>query len=227
MTRMPTRAPLIAANLAAIAFCFASWTRHGVSFAPIRLDLDVYRIGGRVWLAGGDLYGALPKTADGIGLPFTYPPFAAIVLSPLSLIPLGPAGIIVTLVTIALLAVTLRMYLTPLGWSLAAVLPLALMLEPVRSTIDPGLALALNALAALLVSPVSWTHHWVWAAPALLALAAAGGPMPGARPAAVCGLGLFLTSPEWLLPHGGNRELHWALWQQAIGSCYVLFAVGV
>jgi hypothetical protein len=29
-------------------------------------------------------------------------------------------------------------------------------------------ALVLNAAAGLLISPISWSHHWVWAAPALL-----------------------------------------------------------
>jgi alpha-1,2-mannosyltransferase len=94
---------------------------------------------------------------------------------------------------------------------------------------DTGLALALNAFAALLVWPASWTHHWVWAGPALLAMAAADRArrLPGGWQAAVGGLGLFLSSPLWWLPHGANRELRWAPWEQAVGSRYVLFAAGV
>lgn len=371
---MRTRAALVAANLAAIASSLPSWTKHGPSLGADRLDLDVYRIGGRVWLTGGHLYGALPAAAPGIRLPFTYPPFAAIAGSPLSLIPAPAAAMIVTFGTMALLAAVLRIFLRPLGWPLAGVLPLALVLEPVRSTISYGqvnvllmtlvaadclsrapqwprgsltgvaaavkltplafvlffllrrdyraagvmtatfaactglgfalapadsgrywtsvlfdtgrigdplyagnqsifgvlaraglrqgtpaatsvwlalsvaavtiaclgmrralaaddahLALALNALAALLVSPISWSHHWVWAGPAILALAAAGrrGHLRAARAAAAAGLVLFVACPQWWLPHGGNRELHWALWEQAAGDMYVAFAAGV
>lgn len=103
---------------AVIAFFLPSWTPHGVSLLSYRLDLDVYRIGGRVWLNGGHLYDALPATALGIRLPFTYPPFAAIVSSPLSLIPMGAAGLVVTLLTLTLLVVPLRIYLRRLAWPL-------------------------------------------------------------------------------------------------------------
>ena len=49
-----------------------------------RLDLDVYRLGGQVFAEGGDLYGQLPPIATGTTLPFTYPPIAAAIFSPLS-----------------------------------------------------------------------------------------------------------------------------------------------
>jgi alpha-1,2-mannosyltransferase len=90
---------------------------------------------------------------------------------------------------------------------------------------DAHLALVLNAFASLLVSPVSWSHHWVWAGPAVLALTAAGrdGRRRAAWPAAVSGLVIFLAAPHWWF----DREPHWALWQQAIGASYVLFAAGV
>jgi len=38
---------------------------------------------------------------------------------------------------------------------------------------------------------------------------------------------MFAVSPQWWFPNGGNRELRWAGWEQAVGSCYVIFAVGV
>src|ERR1700691_6081188 len=80
------------------------------------LDLDVYRIGARVWLAGGNLYGTLPPTAQGVRMPFTYPPLAAIILSPLSLIPLHAAGIVLDLAIVAVLALALRPFRRRLGW---------------------------------------------------------------------------------------------------------------
>jgi alpha-1,2-mannosyltransferase len=48
------------------------------------IDLEVYRYGVQAWLAGGDMYGTLPETSDHITLPFIYPPFAAILFSPLA-----------------------------------------------------------------------------------------------------------------------------------------------
>jgi alpha-1,2-mannosyltransferase len=102
------------------------------------LDLDVYRIGGRVWLEGGNLYGTLPATAQGVRMPFTYPPLAAIVLSPLSLIPMAAAGIVMDLGIVAVLALALRPFLRRLGWELGWVLPAALLLEPVRGNLAYG-----------------------------------------------------------------------------------------
>jgi len=39
---------------------------------------------------------------------------------------------------------------------------------------------------------------------------------------AACGLAVFAAAPQWWFPSDGNRELHWAAWQQAIGSSYVI-----
>lgn len=91
-----------------------------------------------------------------------------------------------------------------------------------------GLALGLNALAELLVSPISWSHHWVWCVPVLLTLAALG-LCPGHRArlslaAATSGLVIFVSAPQRWFPHNAVRDLHWALWEQAAGSSYVLFA---
>jgi len=102
------------------------------------LDLDVYRIGGRIWLEGGNLYGTLPPTAMGVRMPFTYTPLAAIILSPLSLIPLRVAGIVMDLGIVAVLALALRPYCRRLGWKLSWVLPAALLLEPVRGNLAYG-----------------------------------------------------------------------------------------
>ncbi len=102
------------------------------------LDLDVYRIGAQVWLRGGNLYGLLPPTAQGVRMPFTYPPLAAIVLSPLSLIPMRACGILLDLAIVAVLALALRPFCRRLGWRLSWVLPAALLLEPVRGNLAYG-----------------------------------------------------------------------------------------
>ena len=87
-------------------------------------------------------------------------------------------------------------------------------------------ALLAVAVAELLVSPISWGHHWVWIAPALLLLTspawrrrklllAVGLPV----------LAVFAIGPPWLLPSDNNLELHWTWWQHLIGDSYVLIGV--
>ncbi|MGO9078934.1 MAG: glycosyltransferase 87 family protein [Streptosporangiaceae bacterium] len=157
-------AALTAVNLACVTFFLLSYSRHGVGFGPYRIDLDVYRIGGQVWRRGGDLYGRLPPTKAGVRLPFTYPPIAAVLLSPLSLAPFTVAATVLTLVTIALVAVVLRVFLRRLGepagrsgWALAWLLPPALFLEPVRNTLAFGqvnvILMALVSADCLLAAP--------------------------------------------------------------------------
>jgi alpha-1,2-mannosyltransferase len=387
---LPARALLVAVNLAAIAFFLLSFSWHVLGFGPYGIDLDVYRIGGQAWLRGGDLYGSLPPTRFGSRLPFSYPPFAAILLSPLALVPVAVAGTAATLATIALAALVLRVFLgsargraagppgNPVSWwTVGWLLPAALFLEPARSTLDygqvnvalmalvsadclagrarwprgalvgvaaavkltpaafvlffllrrdyraaavaagafavstgagfllaprdsarywtsvifqagrpgspayaanqsiagvlaraglyprpagvaawlalsavvlalaclgmrralagsaPAWALSLNAFAALLISPISWSHHWVWGEMAVLALALHGhqhGRRPGRRvtlAAAGCGLAVFAAAPQWWFPSGSGRELRWAAWQQVAGSSYVILAAAL
>jgi alpha-1,2-mannosyltransferase len=375
------RGGLIAANVAAITFFLLSYSRHGVGFGPYRIDLDVYRIGSAVWLHGGRLYGPLPPTTAGARLPFSYPPVAAMLLSPLALVPMAVATTALTLVTIALAALVVRLFLRSVAgqgagswWTVGWLLPAALLLEPVRNTLGYGQvnvalmalvtldcltaaprwrrgalvgvaaavkltpaafvlffalrrdwpavraaaasfavstgagfllgwrdsvaywtsvifqagrpgspvyaanqsiqgvlaragldphsaagtaawlalsalvvvaaclgmrpaldrgaaawALSLNALAALLVSPISWSHHWVWGETAMLTLAlmSARGRRPGGLALAAAGVAVFAAAPQWWFPSGGNRELGWALWQQAVGSSYVILAAAV
>ena len=61
--------------------------------AIYRLDLDVYRIGGRALLDGVNLYGVLPRTSVNIPLPFTYPPMAAVSFAPMAVLPLPAASL--------------------------------------------------------------------------------------------------------------------------------------
>jgi alpha-1,2-mannosyltransferase len=98
-----------------------------------------------------------------------------------------------------------------------------------RAASDDAWALSLNAFAALLISPISWSHHWVWAAPALLLLAVRGlqDKNRALLAAALAGLVVFAVGPQWLFPHTHNREAHWAVWEQVIGCSYVILAAVV
>lgn len=84
---------------------------------------------------------------------------------------------------------------------------------------EPGLALVLGALAMLLASPVSWSHHWVWAAPAAVVL------WRRSRPIAVAWTALFTSACIWWPPHREDRELAWGLPEHLVGDAYVWAAL--
>jgi hypothetical protein len=62
-------------------------------------------------------------------------------------------------------------------------------------------AAAVTGATGLLVSPISWTHHWVWILPVLFVLARHG---TGGRIAAGCGYVLFAVGLPWWTPHSGG-----------------------
>ena len=86
---------------------------------------------------------------------------------------------------------------------------------------DRELAACLGALAMLLASPVSWSHHWVWAVPAALAL------WQRSRVAALLWTAVFVARPMLWLPWAGGREHDWRWWEHLPGNAYVLAALGV
>ena len=380
---LPFTLPLLA--LALVGLVVHTGGRH--------IDLEVYRFGVQAWLSGGDMYGPLPETSGRIALPFIYPPFAALLLSPLALVPwpvawAGLLGLSALALGATLFVVARRLW--PSGGrggalSVASIaLPLALAvtpnnpidfaapregltfgLEPVVQTIEFGqvnlllmalvaldclareprwprglligvaaaikltpaafvlffllrrdprsavvaavsgiaasalgfvvapreswefwlggpaggvsgspfftnqtfqavlvragvegpvrtgvwlalcvalllavapvirrapapLALVATAGVALLVSPTSWSHHWVWVALALLVAAATAwrARSAGWTAATVLTAAVFVVAPHRLgLPRAGEAELAWGPWQQVLGSTYVWFTV--
>lgn len=130
---------LVAVNLAVLAWFLRP--------ERLRIDLNVYRLGADVWLAGGDLYGRMPATIIGNHLPFTYPPISAVLFTPFAPLPHPVAGVVLTLLSAAALALVVHMVAGP---KLLWVLPVALLLEPVRVTLYFGqINLLLMALVAL------------------------------------------------------------------------------
>jgi len=74
--------------------------------------------------------------------------------------------------------------------------------------------------ASLLASPISWTHHWVWAVIGLLVL------VQGRHRVAATLLGaIFVLGPMWFAPRGQFLELNHNLWQAA--ACLSYVAVGL
>jgi alpha-1,2-mannosyltransferase len=114
-------------------------------------------------------------------------------------------------------------------WAALCLLVAALAVTGMRGALKTGHvthALLINAAAGLLISPISWSHHWVWAAPALLTCLVTISPNQRRLMAcAVLALLIFAIAPHCLLPSGGGRELHWSWWQQAAGDSYALIAL--
>ncbi|MFJ2771827.1 glycosyltransferase 87 family protein [Streptomyces sp. NPDC087300] len=79
-----------------------------------------------------------------------------------------------------------------------------------------------TAFTALLVCPISWSHHWVWCVPLLALLVAEGRPRLAAGVAV-----LFTARTFWLLPHQGDLDLRLPWWQQPLASPYALLCVAL
>ncbi|MGW1682132.1 glycosyltransferase 87 family protein [Saccharopolyspora sp. NPDC002376] len=124
------------------------------------IDGEVYRLGAKALLGGHDLYNNLPATESGLRLPFIYPPFAAILFSPLALVPKAVSTAVIMLVSHLALLTTLYMVLSAATFLrahrervllvVAAVLPVATISEPVLETITYAqINIVLMALVAV------------------------------------------------------------------------------
>ncbi|MGI9164030.1 MAG: glycosyltransferase family 87 protein [Mycobacterium sp.] len=132
--------------LVVLAAARACWQLFGQ--LPYRIDVDVYRMGGRAWLDGQPLYadGAMFHTRGGLDLPFTYPPLAAIAFSPLALVPLPVASVAITAITLLLLVVSIWIVLDRLEfnagrswWLAVGIVALSVTtLEPIRANFAFG-----------------------------------------------------------------------------------------
>lgn len=162
---------LIASVAARLAWTYLA--PNGANF----VDLHVYLGGAAALDHPGTLYGYVyaDQTPD-FPLPFTYPPFAAVVFYPLHLLPFGVVAFLWQLATVAALygAIRISQRLTGVagahGRRLAMVwTAITIWIEPLRSTFDYG------QVNVLLMTAVLWavcTTRW-WLS-GLLVGAAAG-----------------------------------------------------
>jgi alpha-1,2-mannosyltransferase len=114
------------------------------------------------------------------------------------------------------------------AWLLLSAGLLLLAVPAIRRAPRP-LAVMATAGVALLVSPTSWSHHWVWIAPALLVAGVSAWRAPSRLWAAVTVLlaVIFVVAPHQFLPHDDGREMSWSTVQQVIGASYVIVTVAV
>ncbi len=199
--------------LVALVVAHACWRLFG--HVPYRIDVDVYRMGGRAWLDGRPLYadGAIFHTEAGLDLPFTYPPLAAIAFAPLALVSLQSAGVAITAVTLLLTAVSVWLVLTRLdvgaGWELtdpawarrcwlaAGIAAVSVTtLEPIRANFSFG---QINVVLMTLVIADCVPRRTPWPRGTLLGLAIA----------------LKLTPAVFLLYFLLRRDVRSALWAGA------------
>src|SRR5271163_3021529 len=115
-------------------------------------------------------------------------------------------------------------------WVLGCLAVLALTVWAMRRVLragEPTLALICVALFGLVVSPVSWSHHWVWMLPTVLVTAVMGWQRRNVALAVMSGAGVALMrwTPIDLLPEHHEATAVW--WRQLAGMSYVWWALAV
>ncbi|WP_084727557.1 mannosyltransferase [Rhodococcoides yunnanense] len=154
MNRMVRVAPVLLLLSVVARLAWAFLTPNGMNL----VDLHVY-VDGSAALLRDDLYDfTYSEETPDFPLPFTYPPFAALVFFPLHYLPFTLVGVCWQLATIGamflLIKFSLQLVAADRDWTRIAMAwtALALWTEPVRTTLDYGqvnVFLALGALVAI------------------------------------------------------------------------------
>jgi alpha-1,2-mannosyltransferase len=167
--RLAAAAPVVLAISIAARLALTYFIPNGANF----VDLHVY-VGGAGTLDQPDAlydYVYADQTPD-FPLPFTYPPFAAVVFYPLHLLPFGVLAFLWQLGTIAALYGVVRLsqrllgggdYRTAMLWTAVAI-----WIEPLRSNFNYG---QINVLLVLAVLYAVYSTRW-WLSGLLVGLAA-------------------------------------------------------
>lgn len=111
----------------------------------------------------------------------------------------------------------------------ALAVTVALMLRLFRQGL-PLLALCVNGFFGVLASPVSWAHHFVWVAIALVIMAAVAqrGKVAHERMLTILvalGVVCYFLNPATIMPDGDKLELGWNTAQHVIGNAYLWWIV--
>lgn len=120
----------------------------------------------------------------------------------------------------------------PVALAIGAVLaiPCAVWVRRLHLRDRPVPAMLVTAFLGLLVSPVSWSHHWVWAVPLIVyLLSLVPEPLPNGRarvaalaPVVAVGVVFLSSILPILFPNGRASDLSWSAWEYVVGSCYLL-----
>ncbi|WP_371548420.1 glycosyltransferase 87 family protein [Streptomyces sp. NBC_00554] len=109
-----------------------------------------------------------------------------------------------------------------LAWALPAVAVACAGLWLARRAPQDRWGILITATTALLVCPISWSHHWVWCVP-LIAVLYAERRLHLAAAATV----VFTARTLWLVPHQGDLDLQLPWWQQLLASPYPLLGLAL
>ncbi len=115
-------------------------------------------------------------------------------------------------------------------WVAASLLVLTVTIWAMRRVLragEPVLAVIFVALFGLVVSPVSWSHHWVWMLPTVLVTGVVAWRRRNVTLAVLSAAGVALGrwSPLDLLPKHHEAAAIW--WRQLAGMSYVWWALAV
>jgi len=163
--------------LALVLFAALAYYAHGLRKWPT--DVDVYRLGADTFLKGHSIYTQLPVSPVGGPLPYTYPPFSAVLFTPLAIIPphIGyPLLTGATCLALIPLVLAYRKSSPELGrymskpWMVMAGVCVMVVAHPVANTIFWG---QINVLLMMLVAvDILWPNP-KWPRGALIGIAAA------------------------------------------------------
>lgn len=113
---------------------------------------------------------------------------------------------------------------------LVVIILAALIMKSLIRRGQPQAAFIVNTLLMLLISPISWTHHWVWCVPALLYLffqwGKAGVVSWLSNLWLVLGLLTFYLTPQFLLPADSAYAHTWLWYYHLAGNSFSLWAIG-
>ena len=117
-------------------------------------------------------------------------------------------------------------------WVAACLVVLAVTIWAMRRVLragEPIMAVICVALFGLVVSPVSWSHHWVWALPTLLVTGVLAWRRRNITLGVLSAVGVALMRWTWtpidLLPKHHETTANW--WRQLLGASYVWWALAV
>ncbi|MDN4172619.1 glycosyltransferase 87 family protein [Nocardioides sp. SOB77] len=155
----PDRRQAVVLGLAAVAAVVAAAVE--ATSAPAFVDLSVYRFGAGQVVRGEEVYAG---TDPASGLPFTYPPFAALLFLPLAVLPSPLAAGLLAGASVAALGWTVRLLAPTTGpTALGLVLAGLVVLEPVEQTLSFGQVnlLLLGLVTAAVLQPDRARSPWL------------------------------------------------------------------
>jgi alpha-1,2-mannosyltransferase len=147
--------------VAAVVVCVAACIVLPLLWRHAMVDLKVYRLGGQTLL--DDASALYDVRLAGTVLPFTYPPFAAVVMVPFALMPWPVAAVVWTVITLVALVAVWRLCVKLPTAAMLGVVAASLLLEPVRETLGFGqINLVLCALVLYDVLNLKHSRRGIW-----------------------------------------------------------------